>query len=145
METVKRSENLLKAILELDGITTAQLVQDVHNSPAVTLLDYNDEESLTYCVMTGLLWSTLGKYISRREEQAGKGRADLVYEPILNGTTPLILIEFKYDGSAEEAIAQIKKQEYFKRYTRQYRDIIIVGINYSTKTKDHQCLIEKLD
>ena len=145
METVKRSENLLKAILDLDGITTAQLVQDVHNSPAVTLLDYNDEESLTYCVMTGLLWSTLGKYISRREEQAGKGRADLVYEPILNGTTPLILIEFKYDGSAEEAIAQIKKQEYFNRYTRQYRDIIIVGINYSTKTKDHQCLIEKLD
>ena len=110
METVKRSENLLKAILDLDGITTAQLVQDVHNSPAVTHLDYNDEESLTYCVMTGLLWSTLGKYITRREEQAGKGRTDLVYEPILNGTTPLILIEFKYDGSAEEAIAQIKKQ-----------------------------------
>ena len=145
METIKRSENLLKAILELDGTTVGQLIQDVHNSPAVILLDYNDEESLTYCVMTGLLWSTLGKYISRREEQAGKGRTDLVYEPILNGTTPLILIEFKYDGSAEEAIAQIKKQEYFKRYTRQYRDIIIVGINYSTKTKDHQCLIEKLD
>ena len=145
METIKRSENLLKAILELDGTTVGQLIQDVHNSPAVSLLDYNDEESLTYCVMTGLLWSTLGKYISRREEQAGKGRADLVYEPILNGTTPLILIEFKYDGSAEEAIVQIKKQEYFKRYSEQYRDIIIVGINYSTKTKDHQCLIEKLD
>jgi hypothetical protein len=145
METIKRSENLLKAILELDGTTVAQLIQDVHNSPAVTLLDYNDEESLTYCVMTGLLWSTLGKYISRREEQAGKGRADLIYEPVLKGTVPLILIEFKYDGSAKEAINQIKTQEYFKRYSEQYRDIIIVGINYSTKTKDHQCLIEKLD
>ena len=145
METIKRSENLLKAILELDGTTAAALIQDVHNSPAVTLLDYNDEESLTYCVMTGLLWSTLGKYISRREEQAGKGRADLIYEPAIKGTAPLILIEFKYDGSAEEAIAQIKTQEYFKRYTGQYRSIIIVGINYSTKTKDHQCLIEKLD
>ena len=145
METIKRSENLLKAILELDGTTAAALIQDVHNSPAVTLLDYNDEESLTYCVMTGLLWSTLGKYISRREEQAGKGRADLIYEPAIKGTAPLILIEFKYDCSAEEAIAQIKTQEYFKRYTGQYRSIIIVGINYSTKTKDHQCLIEKLD
>ena len=145
METIKRSENLLKAILELDGTTAAALIQDVHNSPAVTLLDYNDEESLTYCVMTGLLWSTLGKYISRREEQAGKGRADLIYEPAIKGTAPLILIEFKYDGSAEEAIEQIKTQEYFKRYTGQYRSIIIVGINYSTKTKDHQCLIEKLD
>ena len=145
METIKRSENLLKAILELDGTTAATLIQDVHNSPAVTLLDYNDEESLTYCVMTGLLWSTLGKYISRREEQAGKGRADLIYEPAIKGVTPLILIEFKYDGSAEEAIAQIKTQEYFKRYAGQYRNIIIVGINYSTKTQDHQCLIEKLD
>ena len=145
IENIKRSESLLKAILELDATTVATLIQEVHNSPAVSLLDYNDEESLTYCVMTGLLWSTLGKYITRREEQAGKGRADLVYEPMLNGTTPLILIEFKYDSSAEEAIAQIKKQEYFKRYSGQYRNIIIVGINYSTKTKDHQCLIEKLD
>ncbi len=145
METIKRSENLLKAILELDGTTAATLIQDVHNSPAVALLDYNDEESLTYCVMTGLLWSTLGKYISHREEQAGKGRADLVYEPTIKGTSPLILIEFKYDDSAEEAIKQIKEQEYFKRYVGHYRNIILVGINYSTKTKDHQCLIEKLD
>jgi hypothetical protein len=144
METIKRSENLLKAIKELDGSTVATIIQELHNSSAVSLLDYNDEESLTYCVMTGLLWSTLDDYSYHREEQAGKGRVDLVYEP-LTRRHPLILIEFKYDGSAEEAIAQIKKQEYFKRYSEQYRDIIIVGINYSTKTKDHQCLIEKLD
>ena len=144
IETIKRSENLLKAIKELDGTTVATIIQDIHNSSAVSLLDYNDEESLTYCIMTGLLWSTLDDYSYHREDQAGKGRVDLVYEP-LTRRHPLILIEFKYDGSAEEAIAQIKKQEYFKRYTGQYRNIIIVGINYSTKTKDHQCLIEKMD
>ena len=144
METIKRSDNLLKAIMELDGTMVAGVIQEIHNSSAVSLLDYNDEESLTYCVMTGLLWSTLDDYSCHREDQAGKGRVDLVYEPI-TGKLPLILIEFKYDGSAEEAIAQIKTQEYFKRYTGQYRNIIIVGINYSTKTKDHQCLIEKLD
>ena len=144
METIKRSDNLLKAIMELDGTTVARVIQEIHNSSAVSLLDYNDEESLTYCVMTGLLWSTLDDYSCHREDQAGKGRVDLVYEPI-TGKLPLILIEFKYDGSAEEAIAQIKTQEYFKRYAGQYRNIIIVGINYSTKTKDHQCLIEKLD
>ena len=144
METIKRSENLLKAIIELDGTTVATIIQELHNSSAISLLDYNDEESLTYCVMTGLLWSTLDDYSYHREEQAGKGRVDLVYEP-LTRRHPLILIEFKYDGSTEEAIAQIKTQEYFKRYTKQYRDIIIVGINYSTKSKEHQCLIEKLD
>ena len=144
IETIKRSENLLKAIKELDGTTVAEIIQEIHNSSAVSLLDYSDEESLTYCVMTGLLWSTLDDYSYHREDQAGKGRVDLVYEP-LTRRHPLILIEFKYDGSAEDAIAQIKKQEYFKRYTGQYRNIIIVGINYSTKTKEHQCLIEKLD
>jgi hypothetical protein len=144
IETIKRSENLLKAIKELDGTTVATIIQDIHNSSAVSLLDYNDEESLTYCVMTGLLWSTLDDYSYHREDQAGKGSVDLVYEP-LTRRHPLILIEFKYDGSAEEAIAQIKKQEYFKSYIGQYRNIIIVGINYSTKTKDHQCLIEKMD
>ena len=144
METIRRSENLLKAIKELDGTTVAAIIQDIHNSPAVALLDYNDEESLTYCVMTGLLWSTLDDYSYHREDQAGKGRVDLVYEPITR-RQPLILIEFKYDDSAEEAIKQIKEKEYFKRYAGQYRNIILVGINFSTKTKDHQCLIEKLD
>ena len=144
METIRRSENLLKAIKELDGTTVATIIQDIHNSPAVALLDYNDEESLTSCVMTGLLWSTLDDYSYHREDQAGKGRVDLVYEPITR-RQPLILIEFKYDDSAEEAIKQIKEKEYFKRYAGQYRNIILVGINYSTKTKDHQCLIEKLD
>ena len=144
METIRRSENLLKAIKELDGTTVATIIQDIHNSPAVALLDYNDEESLTYCVMTGLLWSTLDDYSYHREDQAGKGRVDLVYEPITR-RQPLILIELKYDDSAEEAIKQIKEKEYFKRYAGQYRNIILVGINYSTKTKDHQCLIEKLD
>ena len=144
METIRRSENLLKAIKELDGTTVATIIQNIHNSPAVALLDYNDEESLTYCVMTGLLWSTLDDYSYHREDQAGKGRVDLVYEPITR-RQPLILIEFKYDDSAEEAIKQIKEKEYFKRYAGQYRNIILVGINFSTKTKDHQCLIEKLD
>ena len=144
METIKRSENLLKAIKELDGATVATIIQEIHNSSAVSLLDYNDEESLTYCVMTGLLWSTLDDYSYHRKDQAGKGRVDLVYEPITR-RQPLILIEFKYDDSAEEAIKQIKEKEYFKRYAGQYRNIILVGINYSTKTKDHQCLIEKLD
>ena len=55
---MKLSENLLKAIKELDGATAAVPVQDIHSSSSVALPDYNDEESLTYCVMTGLLWLT---------------------------------------------------------------------------------------
>ena len=146
METIERSENLLKAIKALDGNKVAELIQDVHNSPSVSIYDYNSESALTFCVITGLLWSTLDDYDYHREDQAGKGRVDLVYEPSVKGSEPLILIEFKYGESAETALRQIKTQEYYKRYTKKYtKNIILVGINYDPKTKDHQCLIEKLD
>ena len=145
METIKRSEQLLKAIKALDGDETARLIQEVHNSPAVSIYDYNTESALTYCVITGLMWSTLDDYDYHREDQAGKGKVDLVYEPTVKGRDPLILIEFKYGKSAEEALKQIKKQEYFRRYTKKYtKNIILAGINYDPKSKDHQCLIEKL-
>jgi hypothetical protein len=146
METIERSENLLKAIKALDGNKVAELIQDVHNSPSVSIYDYNSESALTFCVITGLLWSTRDDYDYHREDQAGKGRVDLVYEPSVKGSEPLILIEFKYGESAETALRQIKTQEYYKRYTKKYtKNIILVGINYDPKTKDHQCLIEKLD
>ncbi|WP_031579531.1 AAA family ATPase [Ruminobacter sp. RM87] len=143
-DIVKRSEALLNAIIKKqDGEKVAEIIQDIHNSSAVSLLDYNSEESLTYCVMTALQWSTMDIYDSHREEQAGKGRIDLVYVPE-DDESPLIIIEFKYGKSAEEAIEQIKNQEYYKRYKNQYRNIMLVGINYSKSTKEHQCLIERL-
>ncbi|WP_406042392.1 AAA family ATPase [Succinimonas sp.] len=145
METIKRSERLLNAIKTLDGNETARLIQEVHNSPAVSIYDYNTESALTYCVITGLMWSTLDDYDYHREDQAGKGKVDLVYEPAARGRDPLILIEFKYGKSAKEALRQIKKQEYFRRYTKKYtKNIILAGINYDPKSKEHQCLIEKL-
>ncbi len=142
LKAVKRSEQLLKAMQNLDGATVATLIQDIHNSPAVGLLDYNDEESLTYCVMIGLYWATLDTYDAYREDPACKGRADLVYEPFAE-EDPVIMIEFKYNNSAEIALAQIKTKEYYKRYQK-YRNIILVGINYDLDTKEHQCVLEKM-
>ena len=123
---------------------TAEIIQEIHSSSAVSLYDYNDEKALIYCIMTGLLWSAIDNYICHREDQAGKRKADLVYEPI-SRKNPLILIEFKYDCSAEEALEQIKTREYYKHYTELYSNVIITGISYSTKTREHRCLIERLD
>ncbi|SFP72168.1 PD-(D/E)XK nuclease superfamily protein, partial [Ruminobacter amylophilus] len=77
----------------------------------------------------------------------GKGSADLIYAPKRNMNLPILLIEFKYGQSAEEAMNQIKEKEYFSRYRDgDYpNDVLLIGINYNPKTKDHQCLIEKLD
>ncbi len=135
------------AITSLDGNRTAEIITQIHNSPNVSLLTYNREESMVFCLISGLMWRTEREYECFRELQSGKGSADLIYVPKRNMNLPVLLIEFKYGLSAGETMKQIKEKEYFSRYREgDYpNDVLLIGINYNPKTKDHQCLIEKLD
>ena len=147
MPIIERSEMLFNAITSLDGNKTAQIITEIHNSPNVSLLNYNREESMVFCLISGLMWRTEREYECFRELQSGKGSADLIYAPKRNMNLPILLIEFKYGLNAEEAMKQIKEKEYFSRYRDgDYpNDVLLIGINYDPKTKEHQCLIEKLD
>ena len=144
---IERSQSLFEAITTLDVNKAAEIITEIHNSPNVSLLTYNREESMVFCLISGLMWQTEREYEVFRELQSGKGSADLIYVPKRNMHLPILLIEFKYGQSAEEAMNQIKEKEYFRRYIDgDYpNDVLLIGINYNPKTKNHQCLIEKLD
>lgn len=143
---IERSETLFGAIASMDAERTAKIVQEIHNSPNVSLLRYNSEEALVFCVIAGLMWRTEYDYESYRELQSGKGAIDLVYVPRWSDDLPIMLIEFKRDASAEEALEQIKAKDYPSRYCESEctNDILMIGISYNSKTKEHQCVIEKL-
>ena len=147
MPIIERSELLFNAITSLDGNKTAEIITQIHNSPNVSLLNYNREESMVFCLISGLMWRTEREYECYRELQTGKGSADLIYAPKRSMNLPILLIEFKYGLNAEEAMNQIKEKEYFSRYRDgDYpNDVLLIGINYDPKTKEHQCLIEKLN
>ena len=147
MPIIERSKSLFEAITTLDANKAAEIITEIHNSPNVSLLTYNREESMVFCLISGLMWCTEREYECYRELQSGKGSADLIYVPKRNIHLPILLIEFKYGQSAEDALNQIKEKEYFSRYRDgDYpNDVLLIGINYNPKTKDHQCLIEKLD
>ena len=54
--------------------------------------------------------------------------------------------EFKLDGSATEALQQIKNKGYLKPYQNQYKECIGIGLNFSTATKQVQELLwEKIN
>jgi hypothetical protein len=146
MPIIERSEKLFNAIQSLDSSETAGIIAKIHNSPNVSIIGYNSEEALVFCVIAGLMWRTESDYECFRELQAGKGYADVIYVPKRNDSLPILLIEFKHDTSAEDAMNQIKEKEYFERYRDgDYpNEVIMIGLNYSSKTKEHQCLIEKL-
>ena len=147
MPIIERSKSLFEAITTLDANKIANIITEIHNSPNVSLLTYNREESMVFCLISGLMWQTEREYEVFRELQSGKGSADLIYVPKRNMHLPILLIEFKYGQNAEDAIKQIKEKEYFSRYRDgDYpNDVLLIGINYNPKTKEHQCLIEKLD
>ena len=54
-----------------------------------------------------------------------------------------VLIELKYDKSAESAITQIKDKNYLQLFKADKGEVLLVGINYSKDTKTHQCIIER--
>ena len=56
---------------------------------------------------------------------------------------PALVVELKWDKTAEGAIEQIKKKQYCKSLEDYQGNILLVGINYDKNTREHSCLIEE--
>jgi len=76
---------------------------------------------------------------------AGTGLAELVFLPRKNHMDkPAMIVELKWDKSADAAIKQIKNRKY-PEVLRDYKgNVLLVGVNYSKKTKKHECTIEMI-
>ena len=93
-----------------DADKVAELVELAHDT-YTSVLKYNDENSLS-CVLTMAYFTANAYYNIVREFPAGKGFADLVFIPRANACgRPAIVIELKYNASADSAISQIKKPQ----------------------------------
>ena len=55
-----------------------------------------------------------------------------------------MIIELKYGHSTEEALEQIKDNQYADCLKGYSGEVLLVGINYDKKTKKHSCGIEKM-
>lgn len=78
----------------------------------------------------------------RTEIHSSMGRCDMQIE------TPdyVYIFEFKVDGSAEEALRQIREKDYAGRFGSDPRTVFLIGANFSTMTRTltTPCLIETL-
>lgn len=107
-DSPKSSDELLKATLNCNEEKVAELIDKAH-SENTSILKYNDENSLS-CVISLAYYSARKTYTIERELPAEKGYADLVFKPRKNNSNPAIIVELKYDKSAEGALEQIKKK-----------------------------------
>ena len=140
-KSLKVSDDLLKATLKGDSETAAKLISDSHKENT-SILKYNDENSLA-CVLAIAYYSARKDYIIHRELATGNGFADLVFIPRNGRDLPAMIIELKKGRSAEEAIQQIKDNDYLHKVSEYSGEILLVGINYDDQ-KGHTCKIEKM-
>ena len=145
-DLIKNTDVLLNDIWSLNSEAVAKIFDEVHQDHT-SILTYNNENSLANVIAISLFLSTTNTYNVVRELPTGKGYADLVYLPKPGVNKPALLIELKFDKSAQTAITQIKEKNYLQFFKDYKGEVLLVGINYSKDTKTHQCIIEmaKLD
>ena len=140
------SEELLEATLDLDAQAVAEGIEKIHREYA-SVIQYNNENSLSSVLTIGYL-STIQYYFKPvRELPTGRGFADFVYipKPEYRSDYPALIVELKWNQKAQTALQQIKEKQYPDSVLDYTGDILLVGINYDKKTKEHQCLIERYE
>jgi len=75
----------------------------------------------------------------------GNGFADMVFLPKRTSSNPALVVELKWDKTAEGAISQIKSKGYVSALKEYEGNILLVGINYEKKSRKRQCRIEKFE
>lgn len=141
MKAINASDKLLQATINGDEQTVAEFIDKAH-SENTSILKYNDENSLS-CVISIAYYSAKRTYTVERELPAGKGYADLVFKPRRNNANPAMIVELKYNKSAESAIQQIKDKNYPDCLKDYSGEVLLVGISYDDN-KRHYCRIEKI-
>ena len=77
-----------------------------------------------------LLMRLISCYTVYTEKQLSEGRADCIVE------TPgqVYIFEFKLDGTAAEALQQVKDRGYATAYAADQRRLFLIGASFSSKT-----------
>lgn len=142
------SQELLKATWNSDAERVAELLEKAHDRAGNKT--YNDEAALSYAIQYAY-YAGQKYYTMVPELDTGKGFADIIYLPAPKyPDLPALLVELKYDKTAEGAISQIKSRNYPDRLEHYKGNILMVGINYDKDIpsgkpgfKHHSCVIEK--
>ena len=141
VDVITASQDLLDDTLAGNEQAVARAIDQAHDEHT-SILAYNDENSLACVLTVAYIWAR-NEYVIHREYATGKGYADLVMIPLRNVAKPALVIELKFNHTADTAIDQIKRKEYPTKMAEYSGDILLVRVNYDKETKLHTCKIER--
>ena len=142
----KESEQLLKDTIQMNGNAVAKEIEKIHRE-YTSVIQYNNENSLSSVLSIAYLSSMQYYFKPIREFPAGRGFADFVFipKPEFQNYYPALVVELKWDKSVRAALDQIRDGKYPEFVACYAGELLLVGINYNEKTKEHECRIEKYE
>ena len=134
-ETIRRleeSDQLFIDTLQGNEEAVAAQIEKIHEEET-SPLHYNKENSLRSVIK-------LAYYLP-----AGTGYADIVYMPRKDSDWPALVVELKWNKSADSAIEQILRRHYPDVLKNYGGNILLIGINYNINSppdsRKHSCRI----
>ena len=140
---MRESARLLDAIVAMDEAAVAAGFSRVHERDASPIF-YNNEQALRAVVKSALV-AAVDDYARIEELPGGKGFADVAYLPARGSLQPAIVVELKWDKPADAALKQARERRYAEVLDGLDVPVLLVGVSYDPKTKEHSCRIELRD
>lgn len=145
LKRLEESDRLFLDTIEGNEEAVASQIEKAHREETAPL-HYNKEDSLRSVIK--LAYYTYRDHCLQWEElPSGEGYADIVYLPKHDSDWPALVIELKWNESAEGAVAQILNKKYPESLKDFGSDIVLVGISYDKDApggKKHTCRIVKV-
>jgi len=140
---ITASEELLQETLNGNETAVADTIARVRETNYAPMF-YNNEQALRYVIKFAYI-VCIDYYLKVEELPTGKGIADVVFIPKRDTSLPAMIVELKWNESADSAIVQIKERNYPAVFNLYVGELVLVGINYDQKSKEHSCKIEKIE
>ncbi|MBR1865528.1 MAG: AAA family ATPase [Lachnospiraceae bacterium] len=141
-ELVRASQKLLQDTLAGNSDAVVEAIERVRKSNYAPAY-YNNEQALRSVIKFAYV-ICMDKYMKVEELPSGTGIADVVFIPKRKTPDPAMIVELKWNKSSDAAISQIRNQDYPAALENYGGEIVLVGINYNDKTKEHTCRIERI-
>ncbi len=108
-----------------------EIIKSVFSEIPYTLMKKKKLDEADFHILFYLIVSSSGVGI-KSEILTSKGRIDALIET----RDRYYIIEFKCNQSSDKAIQQIKEKKYYEPYKNRGKEIILIGINFSTEDRN---------
>lgn len=136
---VESSFEIQKFVREVESGDYDSFFRRLQSFFADTPYELVRELELHYQNVLFIIFKLVGFYV-KAEYHTSEGRVDLV----LQTDKFIYIMEFKLDGSAEEALQQINEKHYAQPFEHDGRELFKIGVNFSAKTRNiEKWIVEK--